>query len=860
MADHRGKRFIDTITGIVNLAISGVRLGLDAYKTHKLKTRLRALYNEIKRVDRNSFKLQQAQVKLSQSMNALAIATKNGFREMRSHLALTNQRLDHISDTIQNNILDIMRLGRDSRTLTYTTSIQFEQSLSLSSLYDMSYQLGSVLDKMIAALHTLQLGMLPEELISMSQFTDLLNELADELQVSMPDYEIASTLSSEYFRRKGVIWGVTRNNTLVINLPIVIVEKGVQPYELFSVESYPTPCDIKQINDMGEESLNKAYTQIKLDHKYIAVNKDVYVLLTESNFDECSSLSGVLYCRDLMIHTHKTAHSCLSALYWQADMKEVNEHCEVLYYHTLKPRPQIFENSKSVLLANVENNWRLACNLDSFPRPLNGLSFVLLNIESLCQCQINIGESHFVPRSRTGCSSKRHEFKIRYPVNALMLYNLRDKIGNLSSDFDYYQTRASTFYYNMPFMKVKHMVDDNRVLYDTPADEGVDLEIVTDIIQSGDVALLTANDLVIENSKIGNWWDNNSAENTFMFVSSLLSILCFLLLGCVIMQTCSGKRQISATLASFAAQISKKRIEALEIPPSMTNNTLISELALPQTQPLYERPNEASHVVFEIRFRLALIIVMIISFVGYKLIKYIYQKYFKYRIFVPEMNHAGPSCKLHFYLDVYKDNNSCLVYMRSIKSSFMSLTLDPRTSAKIIGLSKHLFYDYIEVHWSHGRYKIHDRVYEYPTQISVPWFKIWQVRKILSHDPKGRILILDDVMYSLDAINNRIKNNKDEHHKDKTRSNKLNIKRKLSPNLKGYPVTSLKRDVMIELHEWPFPEEDAIYQQPTTNFSTFKKQQTDSHTGKSTHKKVHFDPSLDKLLETNSNSHLTTEL
>ena len=140
IGNSRTKRFIGMVTGLVNLAISGVRLGLDAYSTYKLKTRLKALFNEINRLDGNTFRLHKAQVKLSHSMNALAIATRDGFRELRSNLDITNERLNHLSEAIQLNMLEIRKLGRETNTLTYTTSVQYNQMLALNSLNDMSYQ------------------------------------------------------------------------------------------------------------------------------------------------------------------------------------------------------------------------------------------------------------------------------------------------------------------------------------------------------------------------------------------------------------------------------------------------------------------------------------------------------------------------------------------------------------------------------------------------------------------------------------------------------------------------------------------------------------------------------------------------
>ena len=164
------------------------------------------------------------------------------------------------------------------------------------------------------------------------------------------------------------------------------------------------------------------------------------------------------------------------------------------------------------------------------------------------------------------------------------------------------------------------------------------------------------------------------------------------------MQACSGRRKVTATLASLASQIAEKPIEATPIQEPWTNYTWLNHHnpSMPKTQPLIGQPNQESLVVFEIRFRLALVIVMVTTVIGYKLIKYIYNRYFKYKIFIPSVDENGPSCKLHFYLEVYTDNDSCLLYMRSIKGSFMNLTLDTRATAQIVGISRHLFYDALE--------------------------------------------------------------------------------------------------------------------------------------------------------------------
>lgn len=175
-----------------------------------------------------------------------------------------------------------------------------------------------MLEDLVLSFHALQLGKLPPQLINMQQLDQLLSELASQLQVAMPDYEIATTLSSEYYEHDSVIWGIS-NHSIIINLPFVITEKNSKPYELFEIQTFHVPTDIQSLNKASNAREPASYTKILLDHKYIAVNKDVYILLTDSNLRDCTELQGILFCKDLVIHTHRTSPSCSSMLFWQDD-------------------------------------------------------------------------------------------------------------------------------------------------------------------------------------------------------------------------------------------------------------------------------------------------------------------------------------------------------------------------------------------------------------------------------------------------------------------------------------------------------------------------------------------------------------
>ena len=223
----------------------------------------------------------------------------------------------------------------------------------------------------------------------------LLQELALKLQVTLPNYEIATTLSSEYYKSDSVIWGIT-NDSIIVNLPVIITEKSSKPYELFEVQTFHVPTDIQELNELKTSREPSSYTKIILDHRYLAVNNDVYILLTDSNLRDCEELQGILYCKDLVIHTHKTSCSCLSVLYWQDPIEMINQYCQIHYFHNLIPTPNVYEDTTKIMLTNVTNDWRLACKNDGFPRPVTGMSYTLIKKSALCVCQIIIGQAYYI--------------------------------------------------------------------------------------------------------------------------------------------------------------------------------------------------------------------------------------------------------------------------------------------------------------------------------------------------------------------------------------------------------------------------------------------------------------------------------
>ena len=99
----------------------------------------------------------------------------------------------------------------------------------------------------------------------MKEIDSILVKLADQLLIALPGYEIATTLSSEYFKSDSVIWGIA-NQTLIINFPVIITERNAQPYELFEVQTFHMPTDIQTLNEAQVPRGPVSYTRIIIEN------------------------------------------------------------------------------------------------------------------------------------------------------------------------------------------------------------------------------------------------------------------------------------------------------------------------------------------------------------------------------------------------------------------------------------------------------------------------------------------------------------------------------------------------------------------------------------------------------------------
>jgi hypothetical protein len=162
-------------------------------------------------------------------------------------------------------------------------------------------------------------------------------------------------------------------------------------------------------------------------------------------------------------------------------------------------------------------------------------------------------------------------------------------------------------------------------------------------------------------------------------------------------------------------------------------------------------------VFFEVRFRAILVIAMGVSYVAFKLAKYVHQKFFQYRIFIPSLSTTANNHQTHLYIELFNQSEKELLYLNSICSSLLNVTLHARTKVTLGTYTSKCLHGQLSLIWKRGYYHVQDNLFTYPAIVSVPVTKVLKIKRMCKANTHARLLILEDIFYSVDAITSRKK-------------------------------------------------------------------------------------------------------
>ena len=200
-------------------------------------------------------------------------------------------------------------------------------------------------------------------------------------------------------------------------------------HDIYNVRTIPVPYHINA--DMVDETENEnAYTHIIPDTEMVAMNRDTYINVEQSELKQCIQFSVMYFCEQTFLMKHTSEHTCETAIYHEQNPDIIKDKCNIQYYPELNPTPQILDAGKHILLGNIPEPWSVVCSKnDPIPNPLEASKYVIIKKKDLCQCSLSAG-TWFIQENIVHCEDKASsDLQLYYTVNmAVMIYDFIKEI------------------------------------------------------------------------------------------------------------------------------------------------------------------------------------------------------------------------------------------------------------------------------------------------------------------------------------------------------------------------------------------------------------------------------------------------
>ena len=121
--------------------------------------------------------------------------------------------------------------------------------------------------------------------------------------------------------------------------------------------------------------------------------------------------------------THRSEHTCESAIYWNESASLINVKCNFEYYHELTPEPRVLDAGDYLLLAGLPIPWTFFCTKErQIPNPTEGSPYIIIKRTQLCLCSITAGP-YYLLENILSCEDENVDLHMYYTVNmAVMNY------------------------------------------------------------------------------------------------------------------------------------------------------------------------------------------------------------------------------------------------------------------------------------------------------------------------------------------------------------------------------------------------------------------------------------------------------
>ena len=248
----------------------------------------------------------------------------------------------------------------------------------------------SELDHILDALDNLSNNLLSHSVVKPSVLKRMIEQVKQQLAEKYTNYELVITEVHDYYNLPVSSFDYV-DGILGVFVPLFIRPNLQEPMYVYNVKTIPVSYHINS-EMIDETESEKAYAQIIPDVEMVAMNRDTYINVDQSELKQCIKFSVMYFCEQTFLMKHTSEHTCKTAMYHEENPDLIKDKCNIQYYPELDPTPQILDAGKHILLGNIPEPWSVVCSKnDPIPNPLEASKYVIIKKKDLCQCSLSAG-------------------------------------------------------------------------------------------------------------------------------------------------------------------------------------------------------------------------------------------------------------------------------------------------------------------------------------------------------------------------------------------------------------------------------------------------------------------------------------
>ena len=285
--------------------------------------------------------------------------------------------------------------------------------------------------------------------------------------------------------------------------------------------------------------------------------------------------------------THRSEHTCQSAIYWNKSASLINEKCNFEYYHELTPEPRVLDAGDYLLLAGFPIPWAFFCTKErQIPNSTEGSPYIIIKRTQLCLCSISTG-SYYLQENILSCEDENVDLHMYYTVNMAVVNYFGTQIPEieqidghmqietvntngkgLNDPEDQFTVSDVLLSENSVILTVNDLqvesYDDEEVLIDYTLANPIPFKDVVECVVNDEKVHLTKEDLALSNTKVENWFTQQSKWLAVVLIASIIGILSFII-GMIMVKKWFSIKNTVTTINTSVSKVTKQLTGAITL-------------------------------------------------------------------------------------------------------------------------------------------------------------------------------------------------------------------------------------------------------------------------------------------------------